>query len=314
MRAATRLAPLGLPRARADVATGSGAGGNETLVSSLFLAPALFAYGLFVLLPLLHTIWLSLFEWDGVSEQKFIGLDNYLEIVTNAQLAGAFLHSAVLILLYAGVAIGLALLVVAAISRSALGASGLYRTLLFLPQVVPTVVVGISWRWILAPEGLLNSLLDRLGLGFLTRSWLADFDTALIALGLVGAWQLYGLFMLMFIAGVQKISPSLYEAARLDGAGPVQEFFSVTLPGLRQELVLAVMLATIAAISSFDLIYTTTRGGPGTSTTVPALEVYRRAFAYADAGSAAAVGTVIAAIVLALVVLLGRVTRERRES
>jgi len=282
-------------------------GGVDGLSFSAFVAPAILLYGMFVLFPLVHTIYLSFFHWDGVSEQTPAGFDNYLAILRNGDLAQAFGHSAVLIVIYLVGSVGLALAVVGVISRNTLGASGVYQTLLFLPQVVPSVVVGISWRWILAPEGLFNNFLSMVGLGQLRRTWLGDFDTALIALGIVGAWQLYGLFMLMFIAGVQKISPNIYEAARLDGAGPVTEFLVITVPGLHREMIMATMLAIIAAVSSFDLIYVMTKGGPGTSTTVPALEVYRRAFAYAEVGSAAAVGTVIALIVLLVVWLVSRV-------
>jgi len=280
---------------------------GEGLSFSVFVGPAILLYGLFVMVPLVHTVYLSFFQWDGVGDQVAVGFDNYLEIFRNGDLARSFLHSAVLMVIYLIGSVGLALVITGMISRNAIGAARFYQTLLFLPQVIPSVVVGISWRWILAPEGLLNGALEIVGLGHLRRVWLGDFDTALIALGIVGAWQLYGLFMLMFIAGVQRISPTLYEAARLDGAGPVLEFFVITVPGLRREIVMAIMLAIIAAVSSFDLIYVMTRGGPGTSTTVPALEVYRHAFVYAEVGTAAALGTTIALIVLAVVWLVGRI-------
>ena len=280
---------------------------GEALGFAAFVGPGLLLYGMFVLFPLAHTVYLSFFQWDGVGAQVPVGFDNYLAIFRNGELAQAFVHSAVLIVIYLVGSVGLALVVAGLISPTAIGAARTYQMLLFLPQVVPSVVVGISWRWILAPEGLLNGLLATIGLGQLRRTWLGDFDTALIVLGIVGAWQLYGLFMLMFISGVQKISPNLYEAARLDGAGPVTEFIVITLPGLRREILMATMLAIIAAVSSFDLIYVMTKGGPGSSTTVPALEVYRHAFAYAAVGAGAAIGTVIALIVLFVVWLVGRI-------
>ena len=126
-------------------------------------------------------------------------------------------------------------------------------------------------------------------------------------LGLIGVWVMYGLAMVLFTAGVQKIPQSLYDAARMDGAGPVREFFAVTLPGLRNEIAVALTLTTIQALRSFDLVYITTGGGPGDSTSVPAFEVYNRAFRGGDVGTAAAIGVCIAALIFVLTVGINRI-------
>src|SRR5262249_33535439 len=154
--------------------------------------------------------------------------------------------------------------------------------------------------WIYAPDGPLNAVLRDVGMAGLARAWLGDFSSALPAVGLVGTWGCYGLAMVLFIAGAQPIPTPLYDAVRVDGAGPGRAFLTVTLPGRRNELVVAFVVTMVAALRSFDLVFVTTQGGPGTQTTVPALLVYRRAFTYGQVGSAAAIGVALAVVTFAL--------------
>jgi len=189
---------------------------------------------------------------------------------------------------------------VGALARAQVRGQAGFRTVLFLPQVIPLVVVTVIWRMIYAPDGPLNSALDAVGLGSLARPWLGDFTWALPAIGFVGTWVMSGLALVLFMAGVQKIPQSLYDAARVDGAGPVREFFAVTLPNLRGEIAVALTLMTIAALRNFDLVYITTQGGPGNSTSVPAFQVYNRAFRIGEVGSAAAIGFTLACIIFVL--------------
>lgn len=177
--------------------------------------------------------------------------------------------------------------------------------------MVATVVVGVSWKWILAPQGPLNDVLGHIGLGGFEKAWLGDFTWALPTVGLIGTWIEYGLCMVLFLAGVQKIPTSLYDAARVDGAGVVREFFAVTLPNLRNEIAVAQTLTTLVALRSFDLIYVTTKGGPGNATDVPTYELYVRAFETGQVGSAAAIGVVLAVISLAAVVLIRVLVEDR---
>jgi raffinose/stachyose/melibiose transport system permease protein len=155
-------------------------------------------------------------------------------------------------------------------------------------------------------------MLRAVGLDGLTRAWLGDFTLALPAVGFVGTWVQMGLCIVLFLAGTSKIPRELYEAARLDGAGPVQEFFAVTLPALRGEISVALTLTVIAALRNFDLVYMTTSGGPGTSTTVPSYEVYRRAFLIGEVGSAAAIAVTLTALIFLLTFVITRVA-ERGE-
>jgi raffinose/stachyose/melibiose transport system permease protein len=139
-----------------------------------------------------------------------------------------------------------------------------------------------------------------IGLGSWARPWLGDFTWSLPAVGLIGTWMVYGLVMMLLLAAVQRVPLDLYEAARLDGAGPVREFFAVTLPGVQQEVVVVLVLSTTAALRNFDLIYVTTQGGPGTSTEVPSWMVYRQAFFVGDLGKASALGVLLTALILLL--------------
>ena len=280
--------------------------GEPRRVAYLYLLPALIVFALFVLAPLAHSVWLSLFEWDGVTPGTWVGLDNYGQVVSDPELRAAFGHSLVLVGFYAVLPVVIGLVLAAAMSRARVRGLTLFRTVLFLPQVIALVVVGVMWRMIYAPEGgLLNKGLRAVGLG--GQDWLGSFSLALPSVGLIGAWVMYGLAMVLLLAGVQKIPQSLYDAARVDGAGPVREFFTVTLPGLRNEIVVAFVLTTINALRSFDVIYNTNQGGPGTQTYVPSLYVYQNAFVYNRVGYAAAIAVLLAAAILAVALLVIRV-------
>ena len=183
---------------------------------------------------------------------------------------------------------------------------GTYRVLLFLPQTIAMVVVAIAWVWIYSQNGAINEFLRLIGLGGLARAWLGDFDFALPAIGLVGTWLNTGLAMVLFIAGVQKIPTDLYDAARVDGAGPLREFFAVTLPGLRNEIVVALTLTVIFALRNFDLIWVSTGGGPGDATTVPSVLLYELGFESRRLGTGSAIGVLLTGLILVVAIVIVR--------
>jgi raffinose/stachyose/melibiose transport system permease protein len=282
--------------------------GEPRRIGYLYAAPAFVVFAAFVLAPLGHSFWLSLFEWDGVTLGTWVGLDNYADVVSDPALRRAFLHALVLIGFYALLPVAIGLLLAGLLARVRVRGIAFFRTILFLPQVIAMVVVAVMWRMIYDPQdGALNELLRALGLGSLAQSWLGDFDLALPSIGLVGTWVYYGLAMVLLTAGVQKIPPSLYDAARVDGAGMVREFFAVTLPALRGEIAVALTLTTIYALRNFDLVYITTQGGPGDATSVPAFQVYSRAFETGQVGSAAAVGLCLTAVIFTISLGINRV-------
>jgi raffinose/stachyose/melibiose transport system permease protein len=282
--------------------------GEPRRIGYLYLLPAFAVFAAFVLYPLGHAFWISLWEWDGITASTWAGLGNYADVVSDPALRRAFVHALVMIVFYALLPVAIGLLLAGLVARAQVRGLALFRTVLFLPQVIAMVVVAVTWRMIYDPNnGALNELLRAVGLGSLAQSWLGDFNLALPAVGLVGTWVWYGLAMVLLTAGVQKIPPSLYDAARVDGAGMVREFLAVTLPALRGEIAVALTLTTIAALRNFDLIYITTSGGPGDATSVPAFQVYSRAFETGQVGSAAALGISLTLVIFVISFGINRV-------
>lgn len=281
--------------------------GVSRLVGWLFVLPALAAYAVFVLRPLALTVQYSLYRWDGLGPSTPVGWDNYAAVLTDPDLRGTIGHALVLVAFFTGVPLCLGLAAAAVIRRAGAGRS--VRVVLLLPQAVPLAAAGIAWSLLLSSTGAVNRLLAAVGLGGVARAWLGESSTALAAVGLVGAWVLLGLCTTLLLAGVERIDPALYEAARLDGAGAWRELRAVTLPGVRRELGVCATVTTIAALASFDVVYVTTQGGPGNATAVPGLEVFHLAFARREVGLASALAVVLVVLVLAVVAPLLRWSR-----
>jgi raffinose/stachyose/melibiose transport system permease protein len=280
------------------------------LIGWLFVAPALVMYAAFVLLPLALSVQYSLYRWDGIGPSEWVGLKNYAVVLTDPDLVGVILNAFKLILFFSLIPVAVGLIVASVMRRIAGGRFGtVTRTVLFLPQIIPLVAAGIAWKWVLSTSGLVNQVLSALGLDGVTRAWLGDFDFALPAVGVIGAWVLIGLCTILLLTGMSKIDSALYESARLDGAGAVQEFRSITLPSLRQEIGVCITVTVIAALASFDIVYVATGGGPGLATTVPGLDIYQLAFAGRQVGLASALAVVLFILVLVCVLPIQRLAR-----
>lgn len=291
-----------IPSARSGAAPG-----EPRFVGLLYVAPALAFFAVFGLWPFIQTILISFTRWKGLGAQVPVGLDNYLDVLQDEDLYMAFVRAGVLVLFYAILPLCIGLLLAALLSRVRIRGLGTYRVLLFLPQVIAAVVIAIAWRWIYSANGIVNETLQLVGLGDLARSWLGDFDLALPAIGLVGTWLNAGLAMIFFVAGVQKIPLDLYDAARVDGAGPWAEFRAVTLPGLRNEIVVVLTITVIFALRNFDLIWVTTRGGPGDATTTPSVLLYELGFESRRLGTASAIAVLLTVLILAVTILIVRI-------
>jgi raffinose/stachyose/melibiose transport system permease protein len=268
----------------------------------VFLLPALAAYSVFVLWPLITSLRYSLYSWDGVTPARWVGLANYRAVFSNPTLLSVLGHAFRLIIYFSFIPVVLGLIVAAVMRRVIVGRLGTFaRTVLFLPQVVPLVAAGIAWSWVLSLHGAVNQGLSAIGLGGVTRAWLGDFGFALSAVGVIGVWVLLGFCTVLLLVGMSKIDPALYEASELDGAGPIREFFSITLPSLRQEIGVCVTVTVIAALSAFDIVFIATSGGPGDATMVPGLEIYQLAFYNREVGLASALAVVLMVLVLVCV-------------
>jgi len=280
--------------------------GESRFKGWIYLAPGLIIYLVFVFYPLLETIRTSFYQWDGFSTNRsFVGLSNYLRLFQDQQFFQAIQNNIIFIVFYSIIPIIIGLFLASLLGRKPIPGLTFFRTVLFLPQILSMVVVGVTWRWIFNPTfGLLNMTLKTIGLDSLAKAWLGDFGWALPAVGLIGTWVQYGFCMILFLAGMQRIPGEYFEAAQLDGASEFKQLLFITLPSLRPELSVALMTTIIAALRVFDLIYVTTRGGPGDSTLVTGFLVYRAAFQQNKIGYAAALATIMTVIIFGISMII----------
>lgn len=278
----------------------------------LWVAPAFGMYSVFVLFPMAQSVQYSFYDWDGVGPATPAGLDNWKAIFTRPELLQSLVHAFILVFFYTVLPVGLGLIAASLIRELRPGAfSTTARVMLFIPQVLPLVAAGIAWTWMYSSNGLVNQVLRAVGLDRYARAWLGDFTFALPAVGVIGVWVMLGFCTVLLLAGIGKIDPALYEAARLDGAGRIREFFAVTLPGLRRELVVCTTFTMIAALASFDVVQIATQGGPGYQTMVPGVQIYRLTFLQQHVGQASALAVLLAVLVLVVIWPIQRLGRER---
>ncbi|MDQ3542138.1 MAG: sugar ABC transporter permease [Chloroflexota bacterium] len=273
----------------------------------MYLLPGLLVFTIFLAIPVIGAIVLSLTGWNGVSwnTAAFVGFENYLTAFRDQRFWIALWHNLLLIPYFVILPAILGLAPAAIVHQMKIRGAGLFQAGLFLPYIMPGVLIGVVWRWLLNPVfGPVNDVLERMG--FNPPSWLGDFRLALPTIGLIGAWAAYGFCYVVFVAGMQKISADLYDAARLDGANGWQEFLAVTLPGLRREIAVVLSVNLINALRAFDVIRATTEGGPGDETSVLALSMINSAFGSNQAGYGMAIAVFLAVVTLVLSLLVLR--------
>lgn len=273
---------------------------NTALEPWLYLLPALLIFTLFLVVPVAGTVVLSLTEWDGISWSgiRFIGIANYSEALRDGTFWISLWHNVLLIPFFVIVPLILGLIPAAAVHQLRLRGASLFQAGLFLPYIMPGVLIGVVWTWLLNPVfGPINKIIKQYG--YRPPVWLGDFTWALPTVGMIGAWAAYGFCYVVFVAGMQKISRDLYEAARLDGANAWNEFWSVTLPGLKREIAVVLSFNLINALRSFDIVRATTDGGPGDTTRVLALYMIN-AFDARRVGYSTAIAVLLAAVTLVL--------------
>ena len=279
----------------------------------LFLLPALALYVVFLLYPMVSSLYISSTDWDGLSDSwNFVGLDNYQDIFFGDDISRRALRNNVVWTLFTLLVPTVLGLILAALLNGAVRGGTFFRSIFYLPGVLPLVAVGMIWGWMYNPNfGAVNEILRAVGLEDLTRGWLGDFTTALPATLVTALWQGVGFPMVLYLAGMQVIPREQYEAARIDGAGALETFRSITLPWLRETHIVVLTLAVIGSFNVFDLIYTMTYGGPGQTTQVLATWMYFNTFQYNNAGYGAALAWVIAAIAMLVTVPYIRIMSRR---
>lgn len=268
----------------------------------VFALPGLLAYGVFLVWPTIQSLWLSLTNWDGLSPKyDFVWFENYVRMLSDPTVASSLRNNLVwsLLTIVVPMVLGLALAVAL---NGASATMPFLRTIFYMPAVLPLVGVATIWSWLYDPSsGAINEALRAVGLEGLTQSWLGQDSTALLAVVVPAVWVGAGFPMLLYLAGLQSIPIELYESARTDGANPWQQFWHVTMPGLKYVHYIVLALSVIASLKVFDLIYAMTYGGPGKSTQVLGTWMYFNIFQYYDAGY----GTAIAVFVTLLAVAVG---------
>lgn len=274
---------------------------NDTVAAWIFLAPALILLGLFIIYPIVYLFFLSFTAGSFTSRGTYwVGLRNYLRLALNPdfwQVIGNTLYFTIATVIPSLIIpLGLAVL----LNRS-MALRGVLRTTYFLPSIVSLVAAGLGFRWLFQTDGPVNAFLSNFGVAPI--SWLGDTFWAMPVLILLSIWKQLGFNMVVFLAGLQTIPPSRYEAAELDGANAWQQFWHVTLPGLRPTLIFVIITTVIFTLRSFEQVYVMTGGGPLNSTNLLVFYIYQEAFAQFDFGYAAAAATVLLAITLILVYL-----------
>ena len=284
---------------------------RETLISWSFVAPALIMSSVFVLFPLVLSIFYSFFRWNGVGPMTWVGLKNYFTILEFPNLLGSIFNAFKLIIWFSFIPVSLGLVVASIINRVATGKLGtIARTVIFLPQVIPLVAAGIIWGWLLSNSGLINEILSFVGLGSITRAWLGDFNWALPAVGMIGVWVLLGFCTVLLVTGMSKIDPSLYESARIDGTNWFTEFINITVPLLKQEIGVCLTVTIINALAAFDIVWVATAGGPGNATSVPGIQIYILGFSQRSVGLASALAVLLMILVLVVILPIQRLSRQ----
>lgn len=283
-----------------------GQGREIRLTPYLYIVPALVIYAVFYLWPVVQLVILSLEKWSGLGNASFVGLHNYVRLITADPIFWvAFLHNvlwlagALVIPLFIGLVLAILLV------RAPLKGRTFFRTVYFLPQVLSSVAVAVVWHWIYDPtSGALNAMLDGIGLPFLAIDWLGNALTALPSLFVAWSWVYYGFCMVIFIAALQGIGEEYFEAAKLEGARWLQQLRLVILPAISRPMGTVMIITTIISIQVFDLVYVITSGGPGHATDVVSLYMYFNAFQYSEVGYGSAIAVVLALITLFSSVIL----------
>lgn len=285
---------------------------------ALFLLPGALAFLVVIVVPFLMNTGVSFTDWQGVGTPDRSGLANYRELLGDSEFWASFRHSLFMVVAMALVPTALGLVLAAALfdyvgkhfgSRVVV----VLRACFYLPQVLPIAVAGIVWSWILAPDdGTLNALLKAVGLGSWRQDWLGDPDLALYSVMGVMVWVQLGFPLVVFMAGLQRVDPQLYEAAELDGAGWWRRFRHITLPQLGPEIHVVLTWCTVAALKVFGAVYVLTKGGPGGATDVPSYFSFTTFFEKTQVGYGAAISTVLTVLILALS-LLGLRLQSRAE-
>lgn len=274
---------------------------EQKIFPYLLLAPTLIIFGLFLFFPAVNGLWISLTKWDGVNPQKFIGIENYVKLMSDRGFWESFfqtiLFTAISVPLVYASALGLAMLLTG--ERKG---NNFFRAVFYWPTMISSIIVGLTWRFLLGEDfGVINYLLTAAGRS--PVKWLTNPNYAMGVVIFVTTWSMSGYYMVMFVSGIKAISETYYEAARIDGAGGLAQFRYITLPLLKPTSLLVIVLSTVTIIKTYPLVYALTQGGPAGATKFMVQSIQEIGFQKNQMGYASAM-TMILFILLALFTVL----------
>ena len=289
---------------------------RKNLIVLIYVLPAVLFMGLFVYYPLVQNLIFSFYRWSAFSPGKvFVAFENYVRLFHDPVFYTAIRNNLLYALVSVACQCGVGLVLAAVLEERFLRRfQGFFRTVFFIPAVISMTVIGLLWQLIYNPSiGIANALLEVLHLGRFAHEWLGDSRTAIYAIILVSQWQYTGYITLLYLVAMQKIPAELYESARIDGAGPVRCFFAITIPQIKEMILVCTVITVIGSFKLFDEIYVMTAGGPGRSTEVLATTMYRAGFRNDEMGYAAAFAVVLFLITFAFTLVQIKVSRTSQE-
>ena len=287
---------------------------RSAMVAYSFIAPNFIGFAVFTLGPIVFAFVLAFMRWDGSNPMQFVGLANFWRLFTDRVFQAAFWNT----IIYTGFTVPLTLvcaLGLAILLNQKIFGRDFFRTVAFFPYVASLVAVAVVWNMIFNPDfGPVNMVLYTLGVDPKDLpKWAADRHWAMVTVIMFSVWKYMGYFMVIYLAGLQGISPELYEAANIDGASAWQKFWYITLPQLAPTTFFVSVMLTIQSFKVFDQVYMITQGGPGTSTLMLVYHIYNEAFVSWDLGYSSMVALVLFLLVLAITIVQFRWTRDREE-
>ncbi|NWQ42239.1 sugar ABC transporter permease [Bacillus sp. EB106-08-02-XG196] len=275
---------------------------RNRIIAYTFLLPNIIGFLIFILIPVIASFFMSFTSWNGFGVVEFIGLDNYKQLLNDENFKISFFNSILFMVISVPITLFLSMLIAVALNQG-IRFVKVFRTAVFLPYVTATIAVAAVWQLIFNPTmGPINGVLMNLGIDQ-PPGWLSSPTWALISVSIVYIWHSVGYYMVLFLAGLQSIPDYLYEAAELDGAGPISKFFNITVPMLSPVLFFTTIIGVINSFKVFDLIYVLTGGGPGRSTHVLVYDIYNTAFKQFEYGYASAMAYVLFLLILVISII-----------
>jgi len=284
---------------------------QKKLFLLLFIVPSLVLYLIFYIWPFIYAFYISVFDWSGYSKKMtFCGFDNYVKVFRDPIVWSGLKHNLYFLLWSTIVIFVLSLFFAVCVTRLKIKCPNFFRIVYFFPNTLSIIVVGVLWMFIYNPSfGLLNGILETLGLDGWVRDWLGDKNVVMGSLIVPQAWMYIGFYMVLFISAIQGIPEDYYEAATLDGAGQFRQFFSITVPLIWGTLRTALVFFVVNAFArTFALVYVVTEGGPNRASELMTTYLYEQAFQNGRFGYGAAIGVLLFAIVCAISMTIYKLT------